>query len=457
MLDIVAWHGSTKAEHKDKLDTYGAKGYRTLSLSIYNTTDDPCYACVLIRRPVVVAERQFFDLNTAGFQSTLAAMANDGMGPNIVSATGPGDNPVIAAVFIPVTPQPVPSIGLTASEFSALNGQQLGNGQKLMWFDCYGTPGDERYIAVWWPDPEMMAWNCDGVGESTEQAQQRFDSVAKTWARCAQVLSTPSGNITSLYTDGTVGATEVAFGFSADDYQNQFDELTKKGLVPLRVCVQGALSGATFGTVFGETEETNPRIWRTQGPAGQASMASVDSAIEAFMKGNAVRNSALAIVNGTRLVYAQGYTLAEPSYVDVQPTTLFRLASCSKVFTAYALYRLLQQQAGNAPPNQKPPTILELLGNTTLQSVLNLKQPNGSAPADPKFSAITLLDLITSTSGLNQGLIYSSVAAAQAAGAMLPATRAQLSSYGAAQTFSMTPEIRTTSSMEILTISFWAK
>lgn len=439
MLDIVAWHGSTKADHKASMDSYGAKGYRTLSLSIYNTVDDPRYACVLIRRPVVVAERQFFDLNAASFQSTLAAMATEGMGPNIVSATGPSDDPLIAAVFIPVAPQPVPLIGLTASEFSALNGQNAGNAQKLMWFDCYGASGEERYIAVWWPDPEMMAWNCDGVGESTTQAQQRFDSVTKTWARCAQVVSTPSGNITALYTDGTVGTTEVAFGISADAYQNQFKELTGKGLVPLRVCVQGPLNAATFWTVFGETEETNPRTWGTQGLAGQASIASVDSAIEAFMKGNAVRNAALAIVNGTRLVYAKGYTLAEPSYVDVQPTTLFRLASCSKVFTAYALYRLLQQRVSSTPPNQKPPTIFDLLNNTTLQSVLNLKQPNGSAPADPKFCTITLLDLITSTSGLDQGLIYSSVAAAQAAGATLPATRAQLASYGAAQTFSMTP------------------
>jgi len=438
MLDIVAWHGRTKAEHKKLMDTYSPDGYRTLSLSVYNTTTEPAYACVVIKRPVVVEEKQFFDLDTTSLPGTLTAMAAKGLGPTIVSATGPADKPLIAVVFTQVKSPSVPSLGLTPTDFASKNSAALTSLQKLGWFDCYGTPSDERYIAVWLPDPEMMAWNCDGIGESQTLAKQRFDGVSATWARCAQFVNTPSGNVTSLYTDGTVGGTVSDYGLSADDYQSWFDEWTKKGMVPLRVCVQGSGSAAVFGAVFGETEETNPRIWRTSAPAGEASIASADAAINAFMKANDVRNAAVAVVNGTRLVYAKGYTLAEPNYVDVQPTTLFRMASCSKVFTAYALYRLLQQQA-DAAPAQHRPTILDLLQNTTLQSVVHLTQPDGSAPADPKFSTITLLDLITSTSGLDQNLIWESAQAALAAGAALPATRTQLARYGAAQTFTAKP------------------
>jgi CubicO group peptidase (beta-lactamase class C family) len=433
MLDIIAWHGSTGAEHQQKLDAAAGKNYRTLSLSIYSSTDNPLYACVMIKRPVVIAERQFFGLDATAFQQTFNEMAAAGMGPHIVSATGPADGPVFAASFIPVHPTPLTKFGLTAAEFTALNQQQTSAGNKLVWFDCYGTSGKECYIAVWWPDPEMMAWNCDGVGESGTAAQQRFDGLVKTWARCAQIMTTPAGNITSLYTDGSVGATEVRFGLSGDAYQTLFNQLGPKGLVPLRVSVQGSGGDAIFGVVFGETEETTARVWRTTGPQ---TVASVDGAIETFLKATNIRGASLAIVDGTRLVYARGYTWAEAAYPDVQPATVFRQASCSKIFTAYALYGLLQGQLAKIPAGQAKPTFAALLAKTTLQSVLHLTQPNGSQPADPKFAAITLLDLMTSTSGLDQNLIWDSVAASNGD---LPATRLQLARYGAAQTFTATP------------------
>jgi CubicO group peptidase (beta-lactamase class C family) len=432
MLDIVAWHGRTHADHKQQMDNYSAKGYRTLSLSIYNTTDNPLYACVVIKRQVVIEEHQFVGLNATDFQQTFDKMSALGMGPNIVSAVGPRNAPLFAASFIPVTPTPLTRYPLSAAEFTALNQKQITAGQKLLWFDCYGSSGDETYIAVWWPDPEMMAWNCDGVGESKTLAHERYEGLDHTWARCAQIMVTPGGNVTSLYTDGTVGVSDTRFDLSADDYQTLFNDMRSKGLAPLRVCVQGSGGGANFGVVFGQTEETNPRIWRT---TGSQTVAGVDAAIETYMKAAGVRDTSLAIVQGSRLVYAKGYTLAEPNYVDVQPTTLFRLGSCSKVFTAYALYVLLQQQLAKIPASQRP-TMAAFMSTTTLQSVLHLTQPNGSPPADPKFAKITLLDLMTSTSGLDQGLIWSSVAAA---GGTLPATRLQLAQYGATQTFKATP------------------
>jgi hypothetical protein len=59
-------------------------------------------------------------------------------------------------------------------EFDATNQQAVKDGLKLVWFDCYGTTDDQRYIAVWWPNPEMLAGNCDGIGEDVTQIQQRF-------------------------------------------------------------------------------------------------------------------------------------------------------------------------------------------------------------------------------------------------------------------------------------------
>ena len=43
-------------------------------------------------------------------------------------------------------------------------------------------------------------------------------------------------------------------------------------------------------------------------------------------------------------MYAKGIRQAEPGYPDVQPTTFFRQASVSKMFTAAAIYQLIDQQ-----------------------------------------------------------------------------------------------------------------
>jgi CubicO group peptidase (beta-lactamase class C family) len=435
MPDTVAWYDRSQTDHAHQICIYSPQGYRTLSLSVYNTPQDPRYACVLIKRPEILTDLQFWGMSGAQFQQIVDQMATQGMGPHIVTAVGPIEEVIFAASFVPFASAPLTRLGLAPADFREMNKQAMTNGLKLVWFDCYGTPNNEYYVAVWWPNPEMLAWNCDGIGEDATTMRQHRDNVGKTWARLAQVAVTPAGRATSLYTDGWVGAWQSQFGLSSADFQSFFDQQVGQGCVPLRVCAKGEGPEARFGAVFAQAEETTPRVFRGNGPT---TVPDVDHVIEEFLRAHNIRNGALAIVDGARLVYAKGYTWAEPEYPDVQPTTLFRQASCSKVFTAYALYRLLQQKR-NAMPAGARPTFAGLLSQIPLQSVLELTQLNGSPPADPKFARITLLDLITSTSGLNQRLMWDSKAAADAAGEPLPAMRWQLARYAAAQTFTAEP------------------
>ncbi len=141
------------------------------------------------------------------------------------------------------------------------------------------------------------------------------------------------------------------------------------------------------------------------------------------MKLNGVRGAALAIVNGTRLVYAKGYTWAPSDYPDVQPTTFFRQASVSKTFAAIATYQLLQASEKNG----------KFTLDTTMQSILHLKTPDGREPTDPNFSRITIRHLLDMTAGVDPGLLWRDVAATRAFKAQLPATPAQVASYCASQ------------------------
>jgi hypothetical protein len=58
MPDIVAWYDSSQTDHAHQIGVYSPQGYRTLSLSAYNTPQDPRYACVMIKRPEIVTDWQ---------------------------------------------------------------------------------------------------------------------------------------------------------------------------------------------------------------------------------------------------------------------------------------------------------------------------------------------------------------------------------------------------------------
>jgi CubicO group peptidase (beta-lactamase class C family) len=183
-------------------------------------------------------------------------------------------------------------------------------------------------------------------------------------------------------------------------------------------------------------------------PKTTPSVSDIDDAVKQVMERGHVRGAALAIVQGTHLVYTKGYTLAEPGYSDVRPVTYFRQASVSKMVTALAVYQLLQE---NKLPNGL---------DTTLQSILHLKLPpkrvDGNQPqpgeilkpgrnprpantSDPRFGSITLRHLLEMSSGLDMDLDWADLQTAAAFGSSLPVSPEQLASYCASEKLWATP------------------
>jgi len=73
--NVVAWHDRTPAEHGALVDKWAAKKFRTLSLGLYGTTVQPLYAAVMVKRPTVIATKQFGPVNQAGMQKAFDEMA----------------------------------------------------------------------------------------------------------------------------------------------------------------------------------------------------------------------------------------------------------------------------------------------------------------------------------------------------------------------------------------------
>jgi len=117
----------------------------------------------------------------------------------------------------------------------------------------------------------------------------------------------------------------------------------------------------------------------------------------------------LGVTKGGRLVYARGYGYADVALkTQVQPNTLFRLASVSKPITAAGIDLLVEQG--------------KLSYGTAVFSILPDITPLPGALVDPRISRITILDLMTHYSGWARDLTQDIRAAAQQLNLPLPGT-----------------------------------
>lgn len=174
------------------------------------------------------------------------------------------------------------------------------------------------------------------------------------------------------------------------------------------------------------------RHWIVTGTA-VSPLSSFDNVMKTFMQDWDIDAGSLAIVKDARLVLARAYTWAEPGYPITQPTSLFRIASCTKPLTSIVIHQLIEKNA--------------LSLETNIQQILQLKTPEGKRPIDPRFNDILVWHLLTHSGGWVREpnppyfdpMNYYDVNVAEAFGAQLPVTKYQLASFMAGQPLQFTP------------------
>jgi CubicO group peptidase (beta-lactamase class C family) len=388
----------------------------------------------MIKRPVVVAQRDWPKLTADQFQQVFNDQAKQGFGPVMIAATGSFSDPLFAAVFEPQNPIPLTRHRLHSGDASDLgtiqgmNAKAKSEGLKLHWAASYGDAGNPGFAAIWVPNTDHVLWNNDGLLDDAGTYQARFDAETSAWCRPAFVTPDGDNRYMSLFVDNEVGPWIARHNLTPDGYQTEFNTWTGKSFFP--VCVQAAgssASSARFAALFVQSEGTTAKQFHATGPV---SNTDIDNVIRQAMQDSPVRHASLAIVHGTKLVYARGYTMAEPDWPIVQPTTFFRMASVSKTVTALALFQLIE--SGKLKLSDK------------LQNILQLKTPSGGSPSDSRFGDITVQHLLEHKSGLNPGAFNNGPAVMQAfvqAGhpASLPVTAAMTDSYVASLGLVSTP------------------
>jgi len=353
-MSFFAYHGYATADHKAFADKYLGLGYKYLTLSIYGTPAHPVFAGVLLPGFAPNSQREFHSMNSTQFADRFNKEANLGWGPVMVVATGPAGSETYAAVFEKMSAIPYTRNLLTPAQFDSLNAsarvsdpnKSVNPSTILSWAGVHGTKADPRYIGIWTTNPKRIVWNVSRLKPSDDQ--DWFDASNYQWARgIFSVYSPDLDEYVSIYRDDAPVDYLSDAAMKPGDYQKRFDTLTKEGYIP--TCVQGSgEDNALITPIWTKSGSTGDRVWHAPtGPSPAAGLAGFDAYMKTYMQKNRVRAGALAVVKGTRLVLARGYTFAEPPYPVTQPDSIFRIASCSKLITAVAMLQL--SELSNAP------------------------------------------------------------------------------------------------------------
>ncbi len=393
MYHIKHWRDKNQHDHNQLRDSARNDGYVFLTLTLYGTKSSPLYAAIMIKESNPPAQRDFSAQLLSEFRDTIAAQKGEGWYPTMICATGHRGDPLFAGVFEKQDTPPLVKLQLkngAASDADTIQGQNAQaytNNLRLRWAASYGTQADPAFAGIWVPNSGdgKLLWGNDGVLESVAAYQARFDAEIAGFCAPRFVTLNKDNVYCSIFVGDEHHLGQASHDMTSGDYASQFDTWVNTNKC-LPICVQAAgdtKDTARFAAIWVRQKDPVKRVWTASGPR---SNDDIDNVIRNVMEIAPVRHASLSIVHGKQLVYARGYTLAEPNWPLADPTTHFRIGSVSKTVTALNIYQVIHE--GKLDVEDK------------LQDILQLKTPAGHQPTDHRFKDIRIRHLLEHTSGI---------------------------------------------------------
>lgn len=341
---ITAYHEATSADHAAHVQNLGAAGYRMITLSIYGTAASPRYAAVWVQRPGP-AFLPFQDLTGAQYQSLVTTHGATHV-PAVVTAMGSGSGVRFAGVLEQAGHAVWAQHGLTAQGMSDAAKAAREAGWRIRSADVYGTGNDPRFVVTFRPNPDNVAWGYY-TASGPQDHQAKFDGLNQAYARpLFAAFNDDSSCFLCAWEDTIVPAGPVHHAMTAAGYDTLANQYwTNDSRYPLSVCASGNGGNARFAAIWSTTDVPLPRQWTVTG-TGVPQFAPFDGWVQNLMQSAAIRGAQLAIARDGELKYARAYTWAEPGYAPVQPTSTFRIASCTKPLTSIAIHRAIAKNPG---------------------------------------------------------------------------------------------------------------
>ena len=330
----VSYPAATSAQHQAQADTLSATGYRMISLSVHGTVANPRYAAVWVQRPGP-AYVAFHGLDGVAYQNFADTWCPQGYTPKLLTAVGPLANPLFAGVY-ELTGEPCETFhGLDEDGMRDAIGDAAGDDLQIVTMDIYGDAADPRYIVSLGPKVHGLGFE---ISTSVLDMQADFDAYVEGHARPALVTFNDANRFASLWRSDDVGDWVMHHDMTAWAYANFANTYEGLGMYPISLHASGSGFATRYAAVWAYSDLPLAPLFQTTGVA-VPELAMFDTWAHDFMAEAEVRSANLAIVKEGRLVYARGYTLANPDYRLTQPTDVYRVASCSKPITSIAMHQ----------------------------------------------------------------------------------------------------------------------
>jgi CubicO group peptidase (beta-lactamase class C family) len=428
---LRTYHDVTAATQRAHETDLEAQGYRPLSLTIYGSAAAPSFAGVWIQRtgPDFVVGS---NLDAAGADQFVRFCAALKYRITTLAATGTAANPRFVLVAEQTEIDPVPQTFLALRSGAPEDSATLQYWLERARVDnlipravaAYGSLLDRRYALALEPNDGRVLWDMEGIADTAAALQTRIGAQGtQNFARPALLALAGDQLYCALFRGDRLTQPVVAkTNLTASAYQTELDAQATQDRYPTFVSAGGSGASRRFAAIFVRDEATPARVLSRRGLDRSQNIDDLMTYLTVWAN---VPQASLAVIDDRRLIFARSYTNAEAGYPVMEPTALYRMASCCKTLTAMLIMRLIQEGTHN------------LTLETTAQSVLNLRTPSGGQPTDARFGSITIRQLLTHRSGLHSW--YDPAWAAFLAGVPMPPTKAQMASYVASQLLAYAP------------------
>ena len=156
MPPFEAYHGIGPAEHQLRFDDLSARGYRMISLSIYGPPANARYAAVWVQLP----GPQYFAFHgrTANeYQGLVNSWKARGYAPVLLSVTGGPGDAIFAGVFERASFSWRARHGISATQLDSENAQAAAGGMSMRELCCYGNLASPLFAAIWHENPKVSS------------------------------------------------------------------------------------------------------------------------------------------------------------------------------------------------------------------------------------------------------------------------------------------------------------
>jgi CubicO group peptidase (beta-lactamase class C family) len=405
-LQFQAYHRNTLAQHQQSYDSLKPQGWRMTALTVYGSS--PLYGAVWVKKdgPDWTA---IHHATADQYQAFVTEWTNKNYSITLLAATGSAANPTFAAVMEKTAnATALARHGLTADQFTGWCTWAKEAGWILTTAALYGDSNNPTIAAVWDLNTANTGWNADSLLKSFDDTQAIFNAQVGHESRLYEMIPSAYSSWLALYRGDGVGPGQAYINSSADDYQNDFNQRVAQGYFPASLHAAGDSDGnAVYSSIFTKRQDPLPMRWVATG-APIPSLALFDEQMQGYMQHHNIRAGSLAIAKGSKLVYARGFTWAEPGYPITQPTNLFRVGSCSKLLTTVTVFQLIQEQ---------------LLGlSDTAVGKLALTPPPGQPILNPQFGQYEVKDMLAHQTGIASNFAQADAAVVALFNQQLPLT-----------------------------------